>query len=274
KIGIASGFVLSDQMGDPLELRIAVRGVTTGEVFGNLAQPQVLLLHPVPNHIGTNWRSHFCHGGRQPGRRQIGKHDGRVVGIACRPHLQHRLQVLFKGRVGQDFFFDRHRGDAPVRPRGHGATHRVRQAHVRSFAASPPRPRQCIARYHSLAAALAPPQSAGGLFRIGFDKNPGQSFRPTHPMASSMPPPSLVSRNMIHPQIDRRDTFLTKNMKEYDTNLSSNTYLGDESTWLLDAVARGPPLTAWHWTSGKTALAVSRGSRRATVSASSLRSRL
>src|SRR5262245_20239896 len=47
KIGMASGFVLSDQMGDPLELRIAVRGVTTGEVFGNLAQPQVLLLHPV-----------------------------------------------------------------------------------------------------------------------------------------------------------------------------------------------------------------------------------
>src|SRR5262245_56968829 len=58
---------------------------------------------------------------------------------------------------------------------------------------------------------------------IGFDKNPGQSFRPTHPMASSMPPPSLASRNMIHPQIDRRDAFLTKNMKEYDTNLSSNT---------------------------------------------------
>src|SRR5262245_49311708 len=59
KIGMASGFVLSDQMGDPLEWRIAVRGVTTGEVFGNLAQPQVLLLHPVPNHVGTNWRSHF-----------------------------------------------------------------------------------------------------------------------------------------------------------------------------------------------------------------------
>src|SRR5215813_15521898 len=59
KIGIASCFVLSDQMGDPLEWRIAVRGVTTGEVFGNLAQPQVLLLHRVPNHIGTNWRSHF-----------------------------------------------------------------------------------------------------------------------------------------------------------------------------------------------------------------------
>ena len=31
---------------------------------------------------------------------------------------------------------------------------------------------------------------------------------------------------MIHPQIDRRDTFLTKNMKEYDTNLSSNTKSG------------------------------------------------
>jgi hypothetical protein len=42
-------------------------------------------------------------------------------------------------------------------------------------------------------------------------------------MASAMPPPSLVSQNMISPQIDRRDTFLTKNMKEYDTNLSSST---------------------------------------------------
>src|SRR5262249_60159020 len=99
-------------------------------------------------------RSHFCHGGRQPGRRQIGKHDGRVVGIACRPHLQHRLQVLFKGRVGQDFFFDRHRGAAPVRPRGHGATHRVRQPHVRSFARSTPRPPHFIPPYHSLTAPL------------------------------------------------------------------------------------------------------------------------
>src|SRR5262245_46099191 len=128
-----------------------------------------------------------------------------------------------RGEWGRTFFFDRPRGDAPVRPRGHGATHRVRQAHVRLFAANTPRPRQYIARSHSLTAAFAPTQSAGGLFRIGFDKNPGQSFRPTHPMASSMPPPSLVSRNMIHPQIDRRDAFLTKNMKEYDTNLSSNT---------------------------------------------------
>ena len=39
KIGIASCFVLSDQTGDPLELRITVWGVTTGEVFGNLASP-------------------------------------------------------------------------------------------------------------------------------------------------------------------------------------------------------------------------------------------
>src|SRR2546429_7429808 len=34
---------------------------------------------------------------------------------------------------------------------------------------------------------------------------------------------------------------------------------------LLDAVARGPPLTDWHWTSGSIAFAMSRGSRRATM---------
>src|SRR5262249_59407641 len=50
--------------------------------------------------------------------------------------------------------------------------------------------------------------------------------------------------------------------------------LCDESTWLLDAVARGPPLTDGHWTSGSVAFAMSRGSRRATVLASSLCSRL
>src|SRR6266853_2564923 len=133
------------------------------------------------------------------------------------------VRFCARGELGRTFFFDRHRGAAPVRPRGHGATHRVRQGRARWCAASTPRPRQYTSHSHSLTAALAPPQSAGGLFRRGFDKNPGHSFRPTHPMASSMPPPSLVSRNMIHPQINRRDTFLTKNMKEYDTNLSSNT---------------------------------------------------
>src|SRR6266446_6653502 len=34
KIGIAGGLVLRDQAGDALELRITVRGVTAGEVFG------------------------------------------------------------------------------------------------------------------------------------------------------------------------------------------------------------------------------------------------
>jgi hypothetical protein len=63
KRGLASGFVLSEQTGDPLERRIAVWGVTTGEVFGNLASPEVLLLHPVPNHIGTNRRAHVGPGG-------------------------------------------------------------------------------------------------------------------------------------------------------------------------------------------------------------------
>ena len=122
-------------------------------------------------------------------------------------------RVCSRGELGRTFFFDRHRGDAPARQRGHGATHRVRQARARSFAASTPRPRQYTSRSHSLTAALAPPQSAGGLFRIGFDKNPGCSFRSTHPMASSMPPPSWVSRNMI-PSSNRSTRYLSNKKHE------------------------------------------------------------
>ena len=36
--------------------------------------------------------------------------------------------------------------------------------------------------------------------------------------------------------------------------------LGNGSTWLLDAGARGPTLTTWHWTAGSLAFAMSRGS--------------
>src|SRR5437867_4153379 len=140
-----------------------------------------------------------------------------------------------RGEWGRTFFFDRHRGDAPVRQRGHGATHRVRQARAQSFAASTPRPRQYTSSSHSITVALAPPQSAGGLFQIGCDKNPGCSFRPTHPMASSMPPPSLVSRNMISSSNRSTPYLSNKNMKEYDTNLSSNTkpalYVTFSSVW-------------------------------------------
>ena len=45
--------------------------------------------------------------------------------------------------------------------------------------------------------------------------------------------------------------------------------LCEESTWRVDAVARGPPLTDGHWTSSRRAFAMSRGARRATVAASS-----
>jgi hypothetical protein len=63
KIGIAGFVVFRYELSDPLELRITVRGVTAGEVFGNLASPQVLLIHPVPNHRGAHWRSHCRHRG-------------------------------------------------------------------------------------------------------------------------------------------------------------------------------------------------------------------
>src|SRR5688572_31394812 len=44
EIGIASGFIRCDEFGDPLKLRVAIRRVPASEVFGNLAQAQVLLL--------------------------------------------------------------------------------------------------------------------------------------------------------------------------------------------------------------------------------------
>ena len=102
-----------------------------------------------------------------------------------------------RGAWGRTFVVDRPQGDAPGRQRGHGATPRVRQARAPSFAARTPRPRPYPSRSQSLTAALAPPHSAGSLLRRGGDKKPGRAFRPTHPMASYMPPPSLVSRNMI-----------------------------------------------------------------------------
>jgi hypothetical protein len=105
EIRIAGGLVLGDEFADPFKLCIAIRRVPASEVFGNLAQSQVLLLHPVPNHIGTNRCAPLGHREGNPGWRQIGKHNGGVVGIACRTGLQHRLQILFEGGVGQDFFF-------------------------------------------------------------------------------------------------------------------------------------------------------------------------
>jgi hypothetical protein len=44
--------------------------------------------------------------------------------------------------------------------------------------------------------------------------------------------------------------------------------LGDESPGRCDAGARGPTMTTWHGTAGRLAVARSRGSRRATLSAS------
>jgi hypothetical protein len=102
-----------------------------------------------------------------------------------------------RGEPGRPFCFDRHRGDAPVRAQGPGATPRARQAPARSCAASPPRPRPEPARRQSPTAAPAPPQSAAGLLRTRFHKNPGRALRPRPPMVSSIHPPSLVARNMI-----------------------------------------------------------------------------
>jgi hypothetical protein len=85
---------------------------------------------------------------------------------------------------------------------GTGATHLSdrRVLGQRLERGKPPRdraPRAPQDRGQSPTAAPAPPQSAAGLLRTRFHKNPGRALRPRHPMVSSIHPPSLVSRNMI-----------------------------------------------------------------------------
>ncbi len=73
-------------------------------------------------------------------------------------------------------------------------------------------------------AVPAPPQSAAGLFQTGRDKNRAGSFRLLHPMASSMPPPSLASRKKVPASIRATQPCFNRRHEECDTHLSGVTY--------------------------------------------------
>src|SRR5438132_2404925 len=118
-----------------------------------------------------------------------------------------------RAEPGKTFFFDRHQGDVPGPQRGHEARHRSRQTPAQSFAASILRPQQYTSHRHSQTAVPAPPQSAAGLFRTGVHKKRACSFQLPHPMASTMPLPSLASRNMI-PSSNRSTQYLENKTHE------------------------------------------------------------
>jgi len=117
-----------------------------------------LFVHPMPNHSAQTGVP-LC-SSCDTGLGQIVNTMVVVVGVACRPRLQTRLQVLFNERVGQTFF-STGRGVEPSNSRS-WATYQVRQAHAQCYAVSTPRPRHISDA--AIANCRAAPRKRRGLF--------------------------------------------------------------------------------------------------------------
>jgi hypothetical protein len=105
EIGISRSVVFVDQLSDPDELVIPVGRRTAGNHLADLPQPQLLIVHPLPNRFVAN---RCFHRGKRFGngsRRKIGEHNRFVVGIAGGSRLELRFQISLDFGVGRNLFF-------------------------------------------------------------------------------------------------------------------------------------------------------------------------
>ena len=87
EIGISGGLIFVDQFGNPYELNVTVGRGTAGNNFADLPQPQLLVVHPLPNRFVANRRSHGVKSFRKSSRRKIGEHNRLVIGVAAGSRL-------------------------------------------------------------------------------------------------------------------------------------------------------------------------------------------
>ena len=105
KHGVSRRGVFGLPCGDPPELGVPIRTLTSFQALLNLMSRQLLLFHPVLDDRRTDRRSSF---GRHIGnlsRREVRPPYVRRVGIARNTNFQNRFQVLFERRIGLDLFF-------------------------------------------------------------------------------------------------------------------------------------------------------------------------
>jgi len=105
KVRISQERVLVDQFANSEKLGFTIRCTATGDVLDHFPRTQSDIGEPSVDCLITDWRSVLRSNVGQLCSREIGKNHICIIRVTGHTSLQHLVQIVFKSRLGFNFFF-------------------------------------------------------------------------------------------------------------------------------------------------------------------------